>query len=61
VALRFTLGAPGVSTLIVGTQQPGRWQENARIAAEGPLDAARYNAIRQRWQEIAPPDWVGQT
>jgi len=60
IALRFTLSVPGVSVAIVGTQRPGRWQENARIADQGPLDQARYDAIRQRWNEIAPPDWIGQ-
>lgn len=59
-ALRFTLSVPGVSVAIVGTQKPGRWQENARIVAEGPLPPAQYDAIRRRWKETSGPDWTGQ-
>lgn len=59
-ALRFTLSVPGVSVAIVGTQKPGRWQENAKIVAEGPLDQKAYEAIRAQWKKVAKPDWVGQ-
>jgi aryl-alcohol dehydrogenase-like predicted oxidoreductase len=61
VALRFTLSVPGVCTAIVGTMNPGRWQENAALLKEGALPKEQFNAIRQRWQEVAAPDWVGQT
>jgi aryl-alcohol dehydrogenase-like predicted oxidoreductase len=60
-ALRFTLSVPGVHTAIVGTTKPERWQENAAIVAHGPLSDAEFNAIRERWEEIAPAGWVGQT
>ncbi|MFH1799367.1 MAG: aldo/keto reductase [Candidatus Omnitrophota bacterium] len=60
MALRFTLNVPGISVAIVGTKQPGRWEENARTVSEGALDARRYEAIRRRWKEIAPTDWSGQ-
>lgn len=60
IALKFTLATPGVHTAIVGTSKPGRWLENARMLAEGPLDSALYEKIRQRWQEVAQSDWVGQ-
>jgi aryl-alcohol dehydrogenase-like predicted oxidoreductase len=60
-ALRFTLSVPGVHTAIVGTTKPERSQENARMAAQGALSADEFEAIRQRWEEIAPPGWVGQT
>jgi hypothetical protein len=60
-ALRFTLSQPGVHTAIVGTKKPGRWTENARALAAGPLPAADIAAIRNRWAETAAPDWVGQT
>lgn len=61
IALRFTLAQPGVSTAIVGTKQPGRWRENARLLEAGPLPAEEIAALRRRWAEVATPDWVGQT
>jgi aryl-alcohol dehydrogenase-like predicted oxidoreductase len=60
-ALRFTLSVPGVHTAIVGTSKPERWQENARLLEGGPLSAAEFAAIRERWDDIAPTTWVGQT
>lgn len=60
IALRFTLSLPGVHTAIVGTQSPGRWQQNAELLRAGPLPHARVEAIRARWREVAQPDWVGQ-
>ena len=60
-ALRFTLSIDGVDTLIVGTTKPQRWQENAKYVAEGNLSAQEFEAIRDRWREIAGDDWVGQT
>ncbi len=59
-ALRFTLTVPGVHTAIVGTAKPGRWQENAALVDRGPVPEELYNQIRERWIEIAQPDWVGQ-
>lgn len=60
-ALRFTLSVPGVHTAIVGTKNPERWQENAELLREGVLPADQYDAIRERWDDIAPRTWVGQT
>jgi aryl-alcohol dehydrogenase-like predicted oxidoreductase len=60
-ALRFTLSVPGVHTAIVGTTRPKRWQENASMVEQGALPEAEYAAIRERWEEIAPAGWVGQT
>ena len=59
-ALRFTASLPGVTTLIVGTTQPGRWRENAALLAPGALPAADMDAIRSRWQQITDDSWVGQ-
>lgn len=60
-ALRFTLSVPGVQTAIVGTTKPERFQANAKMVARNVLSEAEFNAIRQRWEEVAPPGWVGQT
>lgn len=61
IALRFTLSVAGVHTAIVGTTRPGRWSENAGLLKAGPLDRARFDAIRSRWKSVATPDWAGQT
>jgi aryl-alcohol dehydrogenase-like predicted oxidoreductase len=60
-ALRFTLSIPGISTMIVGTTKPNRWQENARYVAEGELADEEFEEIRRRWDEVADESWVGQT
>jgi aryl-alcohol dehydrogenase-like predicted oxidoreductase len=59
-ALRFTLSVPGVHTAIVGTTKPGRWEENAKLADNGPLSVEQFQDIRVRWTDMARPDWVGQ-
>jgi aryl-alcohol dehydrogenase-like predicted oxidoreductase len=59
-ALRFTVGAPGVHTAIVGTTKPERWRENADALAGGPLPGAESERIRARWREVADGSWVGQ-
>ena len=59
-ALRFTLGAAGVHTAIVGTTKPGRWRENAALLDAGPLPAQQVERIRRRWREIADSTWIGQ-
>ncbi len=61
IALRFTLGVPGVSTAIVGTTRPERWAENARLLEGGSLGRDEFQAICERWEEIAPRTWIGQT
>jgi len=60
IALRFTLGIPGVHTAIVGTTKPDRWRANAAIQAAGPLPPAQVAKIRARWRAVARPSWVGQ-
>lgn len=60
-ALRFTLSVPGVHTAIVGTTKPERWAENAKVVEAGLLSDAEFAAIRERWEEIAPATWIGQT
>ncbi len=61
VALRWTLAQPGVSTAIVGTKNPERWHQNARLLADGALDQATRQAIDARWDAVAQPDWNGQS
>lgn len=60
-ALRFTLSIDGITTAIVGTTKPNRWQENAKYVAEGKLTKEEFKAIRERWDEIADVSWVGKT
>lgn len=60
-ALRFTLSVPGVHTAIVGTTKPERWNENAELLRKGVLSGEQYASIRERWDEIAPASWIGQT
>lgn len=60
IALRFALSLPGVHTAVIGTTNPDRFAENQGLLAAGPLPEAEIAAIRQRWAEVAPKDWVGQ-
>ncbi len=59
-ALRFTLSLPGITTAIVGTTKPNRWQQNADYVREGKLDKKDFDEIRERWNEIADESWIGQ-
>ena len=61
VALRFTLSLPGVHTAIVGTKNPARWKQNVAHLNDGPLSPDEIETIRDRWREVAAPDWTGQT
>lgn len=61
VALRFALSLPGVHTAIVGTTNPERFGQNAKLVAAGALPAEAMAAIRARWKEVAEVGWVGQT
>lgn len=60
-ALRFTLSVPGVHTAIVGTTKPERWTQNADLLRAGPLPKAQYDAMRERWKQVAEAGWTGQT
>ena len=60
-ALRFTLHVPGVATAIVGTTKPERWEQNAQLLAADSLGENEFAAIRERWEDVAPKTWIGQT
>jgi aryl-alcohol dehydrogenase-like predicted oxidoreductase len=60
IALRFTLSAPGVHTVLVGTTKPDHLRANIALLAAGPLEASRSEAIRARWKQVAGADWIGQ-
>lgn len=60
-SLRFTLSIPGIATAIVGTTRPHRWQQNAEYVGQGSMSTSEFEAIRDRWREIADPEWTGQT
>jgi aryl-alcohol dehydrogenase-like predicted oxidoreductase len=60
IALRFTLSIPAVHTAIVGTKNPDRWKENAKLLEEGALNETTFNKIRERWEDCAPRTWIGQ-
>ena len=60
-ALRFTMTIPGIDTMIVGTTRPRRWEENARYVGKGNLSDEEFEAIRDRWREVAGDDWVQMT
>ncbi|GIO31213.1 MULTISPECIES: aldo/keto reductase [Paenibacillus] len=59
--LRFALTVPGVATAVVGTQKPGRWEENAELLRTSTLSEQEYGNIRARWKQVAGEDWVGKT
>ena len=60
MALRFTLGVPGVHTAIVGTTKPDRWARNAALLGDGRLPEAERERIRARWNAVALASWAGQ-
>src|SRR5256714_4358758 len=60
IALRFTLSIPGVETAILWTKKPERWEQNAKLLEEGPLEEATVRKIHERWEECAPRTWIGQ-
>ncbi|MFG0257976.1 MAG: aldo/keto reductase [Phycisphaerales bacterium JB043] len=61
IMLRFAAMVEGVHTLSVGTMTRGRWASNNAILNEGPLGDELYQHIRERWHEVAQPDWIGMT
>jgi hypothetical protein len=60
-ALQFPLRVPGVCTALVGTTKPERWEANARLLDLYSLGEEEFRAIRERWEDVAPKTWIGQT
>jgi len=58
-ALRFALSLPEVQTVLVGTTSPVHLKQAAARASE-PLSKDEFQAIRNRWREVAQPDWNEQ-
>ena len=63
-ALRFTLSVPGVTSAIVGTTKPNRWQQNAALAAQGSACRHRVHGDsptleRRRWSGLDRPALKG--
>jgi aryl-alcohol dehydrogenase-like predicted oxidoreductase len=50
--LRFTLSHPGLSTTIVGTQNPEHLRQNIEAAKKGPLPADVVAKVKSRLAEI---------
>lgn len=61
IAMRFTLSIDGVASAITGTTSERNLRANVKNAGEGNLSPAEFDAIRDRWREVAGDDWVGKT
>lgn len=61
IALQFTLTQPAIATAIVGTTKPDRYAENIALLDSKVDDETELKAIRDRWLEVAKPDWRGST
>lgn len=60
-AIKFTLSVEGVTTAIVGTTKPSRWQENAEMLEQIDFNEKDFARIRECWAEISEgKDWKGQ-
>lgn len=60
LALRFAAFAPGVSSAIIGTTQPRRFEHNLERLEKGPLPDDLLAEIQQRFAERGS-DWPGDT
>ncbi len=62
LALRFTLGQPGVHTAIIGTTNPDNARRNIAALENGPLPAHVMEQIRAAFRAANPDgSWTGQT
>jgi aryl-alcohol dehydrogenase-like predicted oxidoreductase len=61
LALRFTLGQPGMHTAIIGTTNPENARANLAAADKGPLPAETVKRIRDAFRAADPAGaWTGQ-
>ncbi len=58
-ALRFTLQT-GVHTAIVGTASLEHLQSNIEAIGDLRANDLQYETIRERWRQVARPEWIGQ-
>ena len=58
-ALIFTLRT-GVHTAIVGTTSLQHMRSNIEAIRDLGANDVEYEVIRERWRQIAGPDWIGQ-
>jgi aryl-alcohol dehydrogenase-like predicted oxidoreductase len=62
IALRFTLSQPGVSSAIIGTQNPDNARGNIALAEKGPLPAEVVAKIRDAFHAADGSEtWAGLT
>jgi aryl-alcohol dehydrogenase-like predicted oxidoreductase len=62
IALRFTLGQPGVHTAIIGTTNPDNAKANIAYAAKGPLPAEVMRKMQAAFEAAdTQKNWTGQT
>lgn len=62
LALRFTLGQPGVHTAIIGTTKPENARRNIDAAKKGPLPPDATKKIRDAFRRADPEEhWQGLT
>jgi aryl-alcohol dehydrogenase-like predicted oxidoreductase len=52
IAQRFTMRAPGVDIVLIGTTNPNHLQQNLTQLEAGTLPQAQYEAIRGRWKTL---------
>jgi len=60
-ALKFTLSQPALCTVIVGSSTKNRFRSNLEILETVDVTPEEITSIRNRWREVAPPDWIGLT
>ena len=63
IALRFTLGQPGLCTAIIGTTKASHVTTNLAAAGKGPLPESTVDDLRAAFRQAeaaAGEPWLGQ-